>query len=399
MAFAAAAFGQPPAASGVPTLAPGMDDAGLLAPGTDTADSDFSDLLQPSDSTTSSPTTQRPQRTTRSPILRLASVPNMFGDSVAVTSQLQTEEIQTSVADLPLAAGRRVKISENNKALPMDRVFFVYNHFHNVLYAASDVTLPGRDFSLDRYTFGVEKRFCNGQWSVELRMPMVSNFNYASPSFGLYGGDVGNLAVTFKRLLYANQHTAVALGLGVDTPTGSDVTGQVSQTDFTVFNDAVHLGPWVGMLCAPTPRLFYQGFLQVDVPLNGNRIEYVDRWTSNSGSFGRLSEQTLMYVDVDAGYWLYRNQHASCITGLASVLEFHYTTTLQNAQLIDEWVGSQRFEFGNLLNRIDTVQMTVGVHAEIARQTTVRVGGVFPLGKYVERPFDGEVQVTVNRRF
>jgi hypothetical protein len=43
--------------------------------------------------------------------------------------------------------------------------------------------------------------------------------------------------------------------------------------------------------------------------------------------------------------------------------------------------------------------MTVGLHAEVACNTLVRVGGVFPLVSRDDRCFESEVQVQVERRF
>ena len=86
------------------------------------------------------------------------------------------------------------------------------------------------------------------------------------------------------------------------------------------------------------------------------------------------------------------------MTGLASILELHYTTALQDADVLSATTGGTSFRFGNLRNRFDVVNLTVGLHAEMARRTTFRVAGVFPLNT-VDRPFDSEVQVSVNRRF
>jgi len=350
------------------------------------------------DRTTPLPPTRR--TAWRSPIVSLASVPNMFGDFFNQGGQILTVGNYSALADIPTAGGaRRAKISENNKALPMDRVFFVYNHFHNALDVNPDQYIPGlgRSISVDRYTVGLEKIILDGRWSVELRMPFVSEYALNSPWFDIQATQVGNLAVTFKRLLYSNETTAVAAGLGIDTPTGGNVVGKMSGIDYTLHNDAVHLSPFVGFLTKTNDSLFWQGFLQLDVAANGNRVNYVLAGTP--GTFGTLSEQTLMHIDLSAGYWLYRNRRAGLVTGLAPLVEFHYTTTLNDAQVIGASVAGESFFFGNLLNRVDVAQVTVGMHAEVANRTTVRLGGVFPLENDADKPFDAEVQVSINRRF
>jgi len=338
----------------------------------------------------------------RSPILRLASVPNMLGDFFDQGAQARTPGGPSAMADLPTAGGgRRVKIAENNKALPMNRCYFMYQHFHNALDANPNLLTPGagRAFSVDRYTIGLEKTFFDHCWSVDVRMPFSSDYGMATDGFAVEGGEIGNLAIIVKRLLVANECGAVAAGMGIDVPTGSDVEGLVTPVDFTLHNDAVHLSPYVGFLYAPTCRLFCLGFAQVDVATGGNRVDYVDTRTSTPGTFGKLTEQTLLYLDLSTGYWLYRNPCGSGLTGLASMVEFHYTTTLQDADVVSGDVAGANFQFGNFTNRLDVVNLTVGLQAEISGCTSLRVGGIFPLDESPERPFDAEFHVSLDRRF
>jgi len=338
----------------------------------------------------------------RGPILRLASVPNMLGDFFNQGGQVRMTGVVNALADMPLAGGgRRAKIAENNKALPMDRCYFMYHHFHNALEADPNTLLPGlaRNFSVNRYTIGLEKRFLNDRWSIDVRMPFTEDYGWSPGKFAVAGGDIGNLSVTLKRLLAVSHTGAVAAGLMIDTPTGSDATCRAVTTNVTLHNDAVHLSPYVGFLRAPNNRLFYQGFLQVDVAANGNRVDYVDTGLLVSGTFGNLNEQTLLHADLSAGYWLYRNCCRRRMTGLAGIVEFHYTTALQNADVVPGSLAGTNFQFGNLRNRFDLVNLTAGLHAELARRTTVRVAGAFPIATGPEKPFDAEVQVSVNRRF
>ena len=299
----------------------------------------------------------------------------------------------TALVDVPLAGGGlRTKISENNKAFPMDRVYFQYSHFHNAANADFDTTAPGNEFSghLDRYTVGLEKTFHDNLWSIDLRMPFATSQAFSSPGVDVSSGDIGNLSVIAKRLLVAGDRGALATGLGINTPTGSDVRVTTFQ-DYLLANEAVHLSPFVGTLFQPNDRVFYHVFFEIDVPVNGNSLTY----DPGSGPVyaGKLTEQTLLKADVSAGYWLYRNPHAS-VTGLASIVEFHYTTTLNDGDVID--VGDR---FGSLLNRFDLAHLTVGLHTVLHENTTVRVGGVFPLNNEPDRAFDAEVQVSLNRYY
>ncbi|MHB8897360.1 MAG: hypothetical protein ACYC6Y_01290 [Thermoguttaceae bacterium] len=328
------------------------------------------------------------------PSLRLASVPNMLGD---FSMFFQKANVDTnggaSILDMPLAGGGlRTKISENNKALPMDRVYFQYNHFHNSVTADFEILDPGDEFSgqTDRYTIGLEKTFRDGLWSVDVRMPFTTTESFSTVGVSIDSGNVGNLDVIFKRLLAACDHGAVAAGVGINTPTGSDVRINAAR-NYSLENEAAYLSPFVGALYQPSDRLFYQGFLEVDVPLNGNTLVYEPG--TDLVEVGVLTEQTLLKVDLSMGYWFYRNPHGY-VTGLASIVEFHYTGTLNDGDVVA--LGADRF--GSLLNRFDLTNVTVGLHAELDRHTTLRVGGVLPLNE-IDRAFDAEVQVSLNRYF
>ena len=338
----------------------------------------------------------------RGPLTRLASVPNMFGDVFDIAGyngeffpDVQDSpggngnEQQSASLDIPPAgAHRRMKIADNNKALPVDRIYFLYHHFQNALV----VSPPDRTFSVDRYSIGLEKTFSDGLWSAEFRMPFGGGYNLATPGFGVEGANVGNLAITLKRLLYRSRYTAAAGGLGIDVPTGGDVTGQAGVSNYTLFNDAVHLSPWVGCLHAPNDRFFYQAFLQVDVATNGNRVTFGDN------RLGTIGDQTLMFLDLEMGRWLYRNPRARCLNGLAAILELHYATTLQNTELVGGTDGQGYLQFSNTDNRVDVLNLTVGLHAQMGR-TTLTVGGVLPLREDSNRTFDAEIQVFINRLF
>ncbi len=327
----------------------------------------------------------------RGPVGRLAGFPNMFGDSYG--DQLMVGDIAGHhVVDIPsLGGGRQLKIAENDKALPMDRVFFMYNHFHNAIEANLD-SLGTRSYAIDQYTIGLEKTFREGLWSVELRMPFHGTPDVAGADMVVGSGEVGNLAVTLKRLLYVGPTTAIGAGLAIGTPTGEDVTGMGAVSSYSLSNDAVHLAPFIGFLHAPYGRIFSEGFIQVDVPTNSNRVCF------GGSNLGMLTEQPLLYVDFALGYWLHRNPYAPRITGVAAMVEYHYTMTLEDADIVSGTDRYQILQFGNTANRLDISNLTLGLHTELGL-TTVRVGGVFPLSGGANRLYDAEVQVSVNRRF
>lgn len=262
-----------------------------------------------------------------------------------------------------------MKIAENNKALPMDRMIFMYNRFYTALAGDDDVATPGgvQRFAVDRYTLGLEKTFADGLWSIDVRMPFTSDYAFTSPSLAVSGGNIGNLNVSLKRLLYETDDAAIVAGLGIDLPTGSDVRGSAIGFPMVVHNDAVLLMPYLGLLVSPDDLTFGHAFVQLDVPANGNRID-VPPLVS-----GVYNDQSLLYLDASVGRWLYRDAEADYLRGLAALLELHYTTTLQDTDVVGG--ALPRPIFGESANRRDILNFTLGLHAEVA-QTDFRVGGI-----------------------
>jgi hypothetical protein len=344
---------------------------------------------------------------------RLASIPDMFGDSFArggvLTATNLTIPAGTNSSDVLLAGGSRgLKVGEHNKALPQDRAYFVYNHFHNA--TSTEINSPlspdGPVFAatppIDRYTIGFEKRFADDLWSIEMRMPFTGDLDLAD-SLGIaenHGGQIGNLSLILKRLLYYNAATSVVAGLGVETPTGSDFFSRTANVNYTVSNDALHLHPYLGLLHAPCDCVFYHGFIQLDVPTHGNLVTF-DATGGPSGTLGRYNDQTLLYVDASVGYWLYRDPCASGLTGLATLLEIHYTDTLMASDVVSSptVTPDQSVTIANPANWMNVVNLTAAVHVELANTTNLRVGGVFPLTQGDDRFFDAEVTVQLIRQF
>ena len=113
----------------------------------------------------------------------------MYGDTLPPGGQMSATKALAIVtlADLPLAGGaRRIKVAENNKALPMNRVIFNYNHFENARDVLYDSFGPPPEANIsapiDRFVIGVEKTFCNELWSLDVRMPFVNRFSFSEPS-------------------------------------------------------------------------------------------------------------------------------------------------------------------------------------------------------------------------
>jgi hypothetical protein len=145
--------------------------------------------------------------------------------------------------------------------------------------------------------------------------------------------------------------------------------------------------------------VFYQAFAQLDIAGWGNPTEISD--FRGSREIGKINDQTLLFLDATSGVWLYRNPE-SRLAGIASILELHYTTTLQDADMFATLGGRSNslLIFGNSCNQFDILNGTVGVHTVLQNGTTIRVGGVFPLQDGDDnRLFDAEVQAAVNVPF
>jgi hypothetical protein len=133
----------------------------------------------------------------------------------------------------------------------------------------------------------------------------------------------------------------------------------------------------------------------------------VRRPSRNFTQRGTIEDQSLLQLDIGGGYWLYRNPMAQYVTGIASLLELHYTTTLEDADILTFQPQPVLFEFdratrefptrvGNLANRVDFLNLTIGGVIEIDRDATLAVGYVAPLRDDFDRTFDGELNVQFN---
>jgi hypothetical protein len=365
---------------------------------------------------TPAPPQPAPRRSTasRTGNTRLASMPNMFGDlglTSAVVGVRNANGISSKGGfDVPIGAGSKTaKIAENDNPIPVDRIFFNYNHFQNV-FSVSEQPPFGpsviRQEPIDRYTIGFEKTFNDGQNSIELRMPFNGTFDTNLQTVGVNGGNIGNLAVVLKSLLYLDDNLAVGAGMAIDTPTATDITSRLGTTNLRFENQAVHVLPYVGFIWnAGDPTwgwgdgLFVTGFAQIDVATNGNPVNFVDQNRGAVQPLGKLTEQNLGFLDLAVGYWLYRDPFAERLTGLAAVTEIHYTTTLQDADVLAGGNSVASIVIGSRQNRFDVVNGTIGVQALLFDASSLRVAGVFPIGDENHRLFDSEVQVQFNRRF
>lgn len=354
---------------------------------------------------TPSRSTRRPSRSEFASVNR---IPNMFGDSLGINGQLaiprldQTGAQALQILDVPLGVGRNLKAGENNKPLPMDRVSFQYNGFQNALHRQMSIPeiLPpvNQGGNVDMYTFGFEKTLLAGQDSIEVRLPILGVQNPTGPGGeGFESGSFGDATLFWKHLMYRDEMTAISAGLGVSLPTAGDITGQGLGSPLVIHTDAVHVTPYIGIMTSPNDRWFAMSFLQIDFATSGNPIESPDP----AAPTGVYTEQNLLMADFMIGRWLYQNLDAYRLQGIAAVFEVHYATTLQDGDRIRTSlpvIGAP--VLGNLANRVDTFNLTGGVHFQIGPLANLRVGCVLPVQDTIpNRQFDSEINVSFNRFF
>jgi hypothetical protein len=301
---------------------------------------------------------------------------------------------QTVFLDVPSPAGGgvvgRTKISEDNNPLPRDRVIFEYDYFNNV-------PLTNVGVGVHRFAPGIEKTFFDRLTSLEIRFPFASTLD---SNLNSGAGDTsravefGNVHITLKGLIYRSPEFNVAVGLGIDLPTASDT--RVFFTDGTeivrIKNEDVILTPYFAYLWTPNDRLFFQNWFEFCIDPNGNPVLVNPDFTSLR-TVGRITDQTVMQIDAQIGYWLYRSERNSQgITALAPFIELHYNTTLNKA----DTVQAGAFSIGSTSDHFDQLNISTGFMAQIGENFTLSIGAAFPLKNGPDRSFDYQLGLRVN---
>jgi len=301
-------------------------------------------------------------------------------------------DVHEHVTQIPGGGGAtRRKIAENTGAFPVDRLIFNYNNFQGALESFNKTT------NVDRYTVGFEKTFLSSLFSIDLRFPLLGNNDYDDPGlFSRSGSQVGNLSVSLKALLTSDDDSAIVAGLVVDTPTGGDSRVSLFDDTFIKYdNDAVHLAPFLGFLCLQNSSTTHQGFIQVDVATNANGLRYSD--TAGSPTVNtEFKEQTLLYLDYSLSKAVYYGDRGSLLDRITAITEFHYTTTLEDSDVVSINNGLNNFDFTSAGNRIDVLNFTAGIDTALSNGAHVRFGTVIPITDSDDRFFDIEFQAQLN---
>lgn len=336
-----------------------------------------------------------------------SAAPGMVGDFFGTSYGIAFQNPQDTLPPPPepgdyrsvaVAGGdRRFKLADNASPFPIDRVFFNYNHFHNSL-----TTIDGRSANLNRGVAGFEKTFFDRFWSFEFRLPFSSALNgdqiLGPPDANNVSNSVGNIAFSLKRLLFRTNTVAAAAGVGVVLPTGSDgryfdgMNGPPTLI-YTVENTGYYFLPYAGLWLTPNDRLFSQLGVQADIDARGNSV--VDN--QRGVRMGVIQDQTLLFLDGSFGYWIFRDLSGDrLLTGIAPMIEFHYTTTLTDT----DTVALNRMDsITNPYNRIDVLNLTGAIRCEFGGRSYLTFSGVSPVRTGADKPFDAEFAVQYTRFF
>jgi hypothetical protein len=287
----------------------------------------------------------------------------------------------------------RVRIQDNNNAMPQNRIFIDYNYFHNVPFTANGI-------DVNRVTPGIEKTFLQGMGSVEVRVPMAVTYN--STQFLAVGPDssepeFGNVAIIPKILLTSNEEHALSGGVAVALPTADDIRvfGRSGEQILNVENESVHLIPFLGYLYTPEHSdCFFQAFITLDVDLNGNAVTADTTGNGSLTQIGEWNDQSLASGSATFGKYLYQNySQNSTVKSFSLISEAHYTGTASDADVLT----SGPFILGNPDYDLALLNATFGGHLRL-KDSTLTGGYTVPLTSS-DRIFDGEFRLFINQFF
>ncbi len=305
------------------------------------------------------------------------------------TLQMQVASPSTS----GVAVGRQ-KIAENGSPLCRDRVFVDYG------YLGDGNFFPG-GLDVHRVVPGFEKCFCDGLFSVEMRFPFASTLDsdiHASGFTDTNNIEFGNITTYFKVLLAGggrNDKYAVSAGLGVALPTGDDVRvfDAVGTELVAVDNESVHLLPFVGGVYTPNPRVFMQGFAQLDLDTNGNPVSVHDYARGQLIDAGRAQDVNYLYLDAGFGWWALQNRkRCGLVQGIAPMFELHYNLPLNDTDVV---TAANGFQVGNWMDRAEALNGVAALNFALRNNASLTAAYVAPLGGFDDQ-YDGAFRLTFN---
>ncbi|MEX0794849.1 MAG: hypothetical protein WD045_17045 [Pirellulaceae bacterium] len=334
---------------------------------------------------------------------RDATIGDFFGSAAQISGPTWGISNPEAGFYAPNGAGdRRFKLSDHTSPLPTDRLFFNYNHFSRPVIDAH-----GNRVDVNRFTFGLEKTFLDDSTSLELRVPFAGGLdssptqvNYPNPEV-LDGVEFGNIALTLKAILLEYNRITVSGGLGMITPTAADSSISKLNDDeaiqlLEIKNETLYLQPFISFYTQPTDRTWVLFYTQADFATNGNRV-ISSNFQGSRLSESRFNDQHLLFMDLSMGHWFYKDPTGSqFIRGMASILELHYTTTLNDTDGVQAG-PSEGDRMTNPFNRLDALNLTAGLRFQLGERYMLTAAGVAPLRGGSDRLFDSEFALLLSR--
>ncbi len=321
----------------------------------------------------------------------------------------------------------RIKFGENNSPIPRDRFIMDYT-----LYDRVDLNLP--PIQVHRYTPGVEKTFCDGFASVDVRWPFATtldsdivgqvvtpspNVNVATSLTDTDSAEFGNLSMTLKFLLHRDRHWAISSGVQGTLPTADDVrvfengiTPGTSHVELLrIDNKSYHVMPFLAAQFQSPDRFFMQCFVQADIDTTGSPVLLY-----GSDQVSRPKNTPFLYLDTSLGYWLYRDQptymksrHGRTIdtfssappmklTGFAPRVELHYNKALDSRHeiAIPISAASSDYLLGANVKSIDILNLTLGASCYFGANKELALAWGTPITGGTGSEFNSEFRVMFN---
>jgi hypothetical protein len=253
----------------------------------------------------------------------------------------------------PIVEHGPYKIAECESPLPQDRVYFNFNFYDDVRTLGVLGVTPKSD--VYRETFGLEKAFGDGAFSIGVRAPLIQN---DAPA-GINVDDFGDmtLILKFAPIHDCQEGRVLATGLAVTVPTGPGIFVSDGTTSRTL-HDTI-LQPWVGAaLAAGDTGLYVTGFSSVAIPTDSEDV-------------------TFWFNDLGVGYVIDTGGLSTWITAVTPTVEAHVNTPLDHKNS------------DSLILGINLVDLVAGVHVTLKQDCTFTLGAATSLSG--PRPYDVEM--------
>lgn len=292
----------------------------------------------------------------------------------------------------PGISTRRIKLSENYSPEIRDRAFINYSFFNDFAGGLGDIS---------RFVGGLERVLVKDLFSLEIRLPIAATYGSRQSlnDAEVRDMEIGNAAFIGKAALYRTNDFLWVGGLGFSIPTSDDTEITLDGFDLIeIVNETVLIQPFTSVL-KRWGDWSAQAFMQLDIAANGDPV-LINTDLDNPGvgqlqQVGVFNDSALMHLDFSLHCLLY--QRARSENGLNSVIantELHYTTTLQDADLVE----SNNFDYTGLQANFDIVSTTLGAHFVFGKENDIVItpAMVIPLSDGLDRQFDYEAVVQVN---